>query len=229
MIGFALLCLAAGPPGRLALRLYWPAVVWATLAFTALFLLLGAYFRRPAVMAIVYSFCLEVVLGNMPATRKLVLCPGTTGSGAVLCQVGLGPTGLNSTRIQPPGEGGALAVDPRRHAFEPGLAIGVGQRDSGMHLGDIGFGMEQVALLEWPAEARFELAGDGRLARPRDAHEHQDRRRSAMGARAVEANDALRAGDEYRIGAADEQAALDHADDAADAVLEPSRVGNGLG
>jgi hypothetical protein len=70
--GFALLCLAAGPPGRTALRLYWPAVVAATLTFSALFLLIGAWFRRPAVVAIVYSFCLEVVLGNMPGYLKRV-------------------------------------------------------------------------------------------------------------------------------------------------------------
>jgi ABC-2 type transport system permease protein len=70
--GFALICLAAGPPGWLALRVYWPAVFWATLTFSALFLLIGAYFRRPAVVAIVYSFCLEVVLGNMPGYLKRV-------------------------------------------------------------------------------------------------------------------------------------------------------------
>jgi ABC-type transport system involved in multi-copper enzyme maturation permease subunit len=70
--GFVLLCVAGGAPGLLALRLYWPAVVWASLAFSALFLLLGAYFRRPAVVAIVYSFCLEVVLGNMPGYLKRV-------------------------------------------------------------------------------------------------------------------------------------------------------------
>jgi ABC-2 type transport system permease protein len=70
--GFALLCLAAGAPGRTALRLYWPAVALASLTFAALFLLVGAYFRRPAVVAIVYSFCLEVVLGNMPGYLKRV-------------------------------------------------------------------------------------------------------------------------------------------------------------
>jgi len=70
--GFALLCRGAGPPGRLALSLYWPGIVLATTAFAALFLLIGAYFRRPAVVAIVYSFCLEVVLGNMPGYMKRV-------------------------------------------------------------------------------------------------------------------------------------------------------------
>jgi hypothetical protein len=70
--GFALLCLAAGEPGALALRLFWPAVFWATLAFSALFYLAGAYFRRPAVVAIVYSFFLETLLGNMPGYLKRV-------------------------------------------------------------------------------------------------------------------------------------------------------------
>ncbi len=70
--GFAAICLAAGPPGRLALALYWPGVLWATLAFASLFLLIGAAFRRPAVVALIYSFCLEMVLGNMPGYLKRV-------------------------------------------------------------------------------------------------------------------------------------------------------------
>lgn len=70
--GFGLLCLAAGPPGWLAFRLYWPAVLAATLALSALFYLMGAFFRRPAVAAIVYAFFLEVILGNMPGYLKRV-------------------------------------------------------------------------------------------------------------------------------------------------------------
>ena len=49
-----------------------------------------------------------VVLGSMPATRKLVLSPGTMGSGAVNCQDWLEPSGLNWTYIELPEEGGAL-------------------------------------------------------------------------------------------------------------------------
>jgi ABC-2 type transport system permease protein len=64
--GFALLCVAAGPAGRPALAAYWPSVVWATLTFSSLFLLIGALFRWPAVVSIVYSFCLELVFGLMP-------------------------------------------------------------------------------------------------------------------------------------------------------------------
>jgi hypothetical protein len=70
--GFALICLAAGRPGAQAFRLFWPAILAATLTFTALFYLMGACFRRPAVVAIVYSFCLEIVLGNMPGYLKRV-------------------------------------------------------------------------------------------------------------------------------------------------------------
>ena len=70
--GFALICLVAGPPGRLAFSLFWPAIACATLAFASLFLIFGAFFRRPAVVAILYSFCLEVVLGNMPGYLKRV-------------------------------------------------------------------------------------------------------------------------------------------------------------
>jgi ABC-type transport system involved in multi-copper enzyme maturation permease subunit len=70
--GFALMCLAAGSPGRMALSLYWPAVLGATLAFSALFHLMGACFRRAAVVAIVYTFFLETILGNLPGYMKRI-------------------------------------------------------------------------------------------------------------------------------------------------------------
>jgi ABC-2 type transport system permease protein len=72
MGGFALLCASAGRPGLTALRLFWPAVLCATLAFAALFQLFGAAFRRPAIVAIGYSFFLEIILGNMPGVMKRV-------------------------------------------------------------------------------------------------------------------------------------------------------------
>ncbi len=68
--GFALICAAAGDPGWLALDQYWPAVCWGTLAFCALFHLMGAWFRRAAVVAILYSFFLETVAGNLPSYWK---------------------------------------------------------------------------------------------------------------------------------------------------------------
>ena len=68
--GFALLCAVAGTPGRMALRVYWPAVLWGTLAFCALFHLMGVWFRRPAVVAILYVFFLETLMGNLPGHLK---------------------------------------------------------------------------------------------------------------------------------------------------------------
>jgi len=70
--GFGILCLVGGWPGQLAFRLYWPAVLAGSLAFCSLFHLMGACFRRPAVVAIVYSFFLESVLGNMPGYMKRI-------------------------------------------------------------------------------------------------------------------------------------------------------------
>ncbi len=70
--GFALLCLAAGRPGPIAFQLFWPAIFWGALAFSSLFLLMGAFLKRPAIMAIVYSFFLEVIAGNMPGTFKRI-------------------------------------------------------------------------------------------------------------------------------------------------------------
>jgi ABC-2 type transport system permease protein len=68
--GFALICLAGGDHGRRALQVYWPAVLWGTLAFSALFHLLGACLRRAAVVALLYAFFLETVMGNMPGHFK---------------------------------------------------------------------------------------------------------------------------------------------------------------
>ena len=68
--GFAILCFAAGDFGRLALQLYWPAVLWGTVAYCALFHLMGACFRRPAVFAILYTFFLETAVGNLPDYLK---------------------------------------------------------------------------------------------------------------------------------------------------------------
>jgi hypothetical protein len=49
-----------------------------------------------------------VVLGSMPATRKFVLSPGTTGCETVLRQAGAATSGLYWTYIEVPAEGGAL-------------------------------------------------------------------------------------------------------------------------
>jgi len=70
--GFAILCAAAGSPGLTALKLFWPAIVGATFCFTALYHLMAASFRRPAIVAIVYSLFLETIVGNMPGYLKRV-------------------------------------------------------------------------------------------------------------------------------------------------------------
>jgi ABC-2 type transport system permease protein len=68
--GFWLLCVAADEPGRRAFQLYWPAVLAATFAFCALFHMLAAWVKRPAVVAILYAFFLETILGNLPGHMK---------------------------------------------------------------------------------------------------------------------------------------------------------------
>jgi ABC-type transport system involved in multi-copper enzyme maturation permease subunit len=70
--GFAVVCLAAGRPGRLALELFWPAVLLSALAFSSLFHFLAACFRKPAVIGLVYAFFLEVIFGNIPGYLKRV-------------------------------------------------------------------------------------------------------------------------------------------------------------
>ena len=68
--GFALICLFGGPSGRLAFEVYWPAVFWLTLAFSALFHLFGACMRRASVAALLYAFFIETIMGNMPGHFK---------------------------------------------------------------------------------------------------------------------------------------------------------------
>jgi ABC-type transport system involved in multi-copper enzyme maturation permease subunit len=68
--GFTLICVAGGRVGLTALRLYWPAVFWSTFAFAALYHLLAAAFRHSAVLALLYSFFIETVVGNLPRDLK---------------------------------------------------------------------------------------------------------------------------------------------------------------
>ena len=62
--------MAAGEPGRLALRLFWPAVLGGTVAFAALFHLIAAAFRRPAIVGLIYSFFFETLVGDLPGDLK---------------------------------------------------------------------------------------------------------------------------------------------------------------
>jgi len=69
-LGFGLLCLAGGSLGQRAMRIYWPAVLAAALALTCLFHLVGAVFRRPAIVGLVYIFFFETLVSNLPGSMK---------------------------------------------------------------------------------------------------------------------------------------------------------------
>jgi ABC-2 type transport system permease protein len=70
--GFAAVCLAGGEYGREALSRYWPAAAMATVAFASLFHLVGAIFRRPVVVGLVYVFFFEAVVAALPGSLKLL-------------------------------------------------------------------------------------------------------------------------------------------------------------
>ncbi len=70
--GFVALCLAGNALGREALALYWPAAIAGTVAFSALFHLIGALFRRPVVVGLVYVFFYEALVSTLPGSMKLI-------------------------------------------------------------------------------------------------------------------------------------------------------------
>src|SRR6516162_11649524 len=86
--------------------------------------------------------------------------------------------------------------------------------------------MEQIPFLERPTESRGEFFGDGRLAGPRHAHDHQDRWTASMRASAVEAMHAGPIGHEDRIGPADEEPAFHHTDNSPDAFVQSRGFGD---
>ena len=70
--GFAALCAAGGADGREAFALFWPAAVGGTVAFAALFHLVGATVRRPVVVGLVYVFFFEALVAALPGSLKLL-------------------------------------------------------------------------------------------------------------------------------------------------------------
>ncbi len=70
--GFVVLCLAGGEYGVRALKMYWPAAVAGTIAFSAMFHLIGALFRRPVVVGLVYVFFYEALVAALPGSLKLL-------------------------------------------------------------------------------------------------------------------------------------------------------------
>jgi ABC-type transport system involved in multi-copper enzyme maturation permease subunit len=70
--GFAVICFAGGEHGRTAFWLYWPAAAAVTVAFTALFHLIGAVFKWPVVVGLVYVFFFESLVATLPGSLKLL-------------------------------------------------------------------------------------------------------------------------------------------------------------
>ena len=68
--GFALICAFGGEIGLQALQVYWPALIGSTLTYAALFHLLGAVVRWPAMLALLYAFFFEMIVGLMPGHLK---------------------------------------------------------------------------------------------------------------------------------------------------------------
>ena len=68
--GLVALGLAGGDLGRRAIAVYWPAAVLGTVALAALFHLIGALFRRPTVIGLVYVFFFESLVANLPGSLK---------------------------------------------------------------------------------------------------------------------------------------------------------------
>ena len=69
-LAFAALCLCGGEYGHRAIALYWPAVLAGSLAFGSLFHLIGAIFRWPSVIGLVYVFFFEILVGALPGSLK---------------------------------------------------------------------------------------------------------------------------------------------------------------
>jgi len=98
---FAVLCRLAGAAGQDAFRLFWPAMLWSTLAYVGLFCLFSAAFRRATIVALTYSLFLETLLGNMPGTvKRVAVCFYTQcliyDAGSPL---GLGPAGSRNPEL----------------------------------------------------------------------------------------------------------------------------------
>ena len=72
LAGFAAMGRIAGSSGWEACTLLWPAVFWASLAYTCLFHLFSVSLRRATVISVGYALFLETFLGNMPGIVKRV-------------------------------------------------------------------------------------------------------------------------------------------------------------
>lgn len=69
-VGLLLLGLAGGEQGQRAVAAYWSTILLGTVALASLFHLIGALFRRPAVIGLVYIFFFETLVANLPGSLK---------------------------------------------------------------------------------------------------------------------------------------------------------------
>jgi hypothetical protein len=68
--GLAVLCASGGRVGLQVFALGWPAAAAGSVAFTSLFVLVGATVRRPAVVGLVYVFFFETLVASLPGSLK---------------------------------------------------------------------------------------------------------------------------------------------------------------
>src|SRR5690349_14696366 len=66
--------------------------------------------------------------------------------------------------------------DEPAERFEPRLSVGVGQSFAAMHLRDVLRRMKIIGVMKLPTDCVGELAPDGRLPRPGNAHDDDDAR-----------------------------------------------------
>lgn len=112
---FALLCACAGTAGQALWPIFWPAVARAAIAYGCLFLLVGALFPRPMIVALVYTFLGEAFLGNMPGTIKRLAV-------SYHCRCIIYDAGASSG-LRPPDPELFLAIPGEQAAFILDLAI----------------------------------------------------------------------------------------------------------
>ncbi len=70
VFAFAVLGLVGGEQGLKALAVFWPLAVAGGVAFGCVFHMVGALFRRPTIVALVYVFFFETLLANLPGGLK---------------------------------------------------------------------------------------------------------------------------------------------------------------
>lgn len=69
---FWIYCRLAGAAGTAAYAAYLPAIVYMSVAYSAVFLLFSTLFRHPAIVALLYTAFMEMLLGNIPGIIRRV-------------------------------------------------------------------------------------------------------------------------------------------------------------